>query len=891
VTYHVETVAGSSRIGDGGPAMAAQFSNIQGIAIDRLGNLYLADTDHHRIRKVSAGTVTTIAGTGVAGFSGDGGSALNAQLDFPYGLALDSASNVYVADLGNQRVRRISPDGVIVTIAGTGRKASSPDGAAPTSTSLLSPRNVAVDAAGNLYIAEFEGHRVRKLTPDGKLATVAGTGVAGWSGDGSRATAAQIDYPAGMAFDRAGALYFADSGNNAVRKVYADGTIGTVLGRNPGTALYTPLALAVDPAGTLYVGDSTFEVLAYTTAGKWINYAGIGGPGFSGDGGRAASAALNFVNDLAADLNGNLFIADGVRVRRVDPSGNIATVAGDGYLHSVGDGGPATSAELNLPSALTLDSAGSLFIADSGTERVRQVTPDGIVTTLAGTGVAAPGAADGSPAATVALNTPMGVAMDSSGNVLVADTYNHRVLLVTPARAIRAVAGTGTSGASPDGTAPLVAQLRGPRAVCADHTGSVYIVDTSNHRVLRLAPGGTLQTAAGNGSLGSAGDDGAARFAQLDTPSACATDSAGNLFIADTANHAIRKVNPAGVISTVAGVGAAGASGDEGPATSAQLASPRGVAVDDMGDIFIADTGNHRLRQVTPDGVIHTMAGTGAAGFAGDGGPAAASLLNGPQGLFLDGAGDLYFADTGNNRIRRLVPDPATPDPVIQLPAITVVNAISLLPGAVAPGEIAAIFGTGLGPDTGVTGVLDADGVLPGTLGGVEVRFEGTLAPIFYAQSGQVNVQVPYTVAGSETASVEVRYQGKLAATASVPVAPSAPAMLAMAINPDGSPNAESAPAPRSTWMTFYATGEGLTDGPNVAGIPARAPYPHPLLSIALTIAGLDAEILFAGSAPDLIGVLQINARVPGGFVPPGQTAVALTVGAATAPPVTIWLK
>jgi uncharacterized protein (TIGR03437 family) len=891
VSYHVETVAGSSRIGDGGPPLAAQFTNLQGIAFDRLGNLYISDTNNHRVRKISGGVIATIAGTGVGGFSGDGGSALSAQLNFPYGLALDSSGNVYVADLGNQRVRRITPDGTITTVAGTGRKVSSPDGAAPTDTSLLSPRNVAIDAAGNLYIAEFEGHRIRKLTPDGKLSTVTGTGVAGSSGDGSRASAAQINYPAGMAFDRAGGLYFADSGNNLVRKVYADGTIGTVLGRNPDTTLYSPIALATDLAGTLYVGDSTFVVRAYTAAGKWITYAGTGAPSFSGDGGPAASAALTSVNDLASDLNGNLFIADGVRLRRVDPLGIIATVAGDGYVHFVGDGGPATSAQLFQPSALALDLAGNLFIADSGTERVRQVLHDGTMTTLAGTGAAARGAADGSSSAGVALNTPMGVAMDSTGNVLIADTYNHRVLLVTPAHAIRSVAGTGTGGVSPEGTPPLVAQLRGPRAVCADRTGNLYIVDTSNHRVLRLSSGGTLQTAAGNGSKGSGGNGGAARFAQLNTPSACALDSAGNLFIADTANHAIRKVSPAGTISTVAGSFAPGASGDETAATLASLSSPHSVVVDDAGDIFIGDTGNHRIRQVTPDGVIHTIAGNGTPAFLGDGGPAAGASLNSPQGLFLDGAGDLYFADTGNNRIRRLVPDPAVAAPIVQLSALTVVNAISLGNGTVAPGEIAAIFGTVLGPDAGVTGALDATGMLPATLGGVEVRFDGTAAPLFYAQAGQVNVQVPYTVAGSATVAVEVRYQGKLVGSATVPVAPSAPAMLTFAINPDGSPNAQSSPAPRSGWMTFYATGEGLTDGPNLAGQPAQAPYPHPLLPIVFSIAGVDAQILFAGSAPGMIGVLQINAVVPGGFVAPGEAAVELTLGTVKAPPITIWLK
>jgi uncharacterized protein (TIGR03437 family) len=905
VTYHVETVAGSSLMGDGGPALSAQFSAIQGIAIDRLGNLYLSETLNHRVRKVTGGIVTTIVGTGVAGFSGDGKAAVDAQLNLPYGLALDSAGNLYVADFGNERVRKIAPDGTITTIAGTGQKASSPDGP-PLSTSLLSPRNVAVDTAGNLYIAEYEGHRVRRLTPGGMtLTTVAGTGEAAFFGDGGLATLAQLKYPAGMAFDRAGALYIADSGNNVVRKIVAGGVIVTVMGQPPGTmlgvppgpllgknpaSLYTPIALALDVAGTIYEGDvGSHTVGAYTPVGKWITY--VGGGGTLCAPASAACAMLKFVNDLAGDGNGNLWIADGVRVWKVDSAGTIQLVAGDGYQHALGDGGPAMAANLYQPSGVTLDGVGNLFIADTGTERVRQVAPGGTITTLAGTGVPAAGQVGGA-AANAALSGPAGVTIDAAGNVIIADTVNDRIVAVNAAHLLLAVAGTGTQGESPAGAPPLFAALVGPQAVCTDLGGNLYIADTFNHRVLKLPPGGVLQTAAGNGSAGYAGDGGVARLAQLNAPGACATDSASTLYIADTANNAIRKVTAAGMISTVAGTGGAGSAGDEGAATSAQLAAPRGVAVDDAGDIFIGDSGNNRIRMVTPDGLIHVIAGTSSAGFAGDSGPANAAQLNGPQGLFLDGAGNLYFADTNNNRIRRLVPDAPAPAPVVMpVSTVTVVNALSLLAGSVAPGEVVSIFGLGLGPDLGVTGTLDASGMLPGILAGVEVQFNGSDAPIFYAVSGQINAQVPYVVAGSDASTVAVIYQGKVVGTATVGVAPSAPGLLTVATNQDGTVNAQAAPAARGGWMTFFATGEGLTDSGDVAGVPAQAPYPHPLLAISLTIAGMNADILYAGSAPGLIGVLQINARVPGGFVPPGPAEVALTVGTVTAPAVTVWLK
>jgi uncharacterized protein (TIGR03437 family) len=488
--------------------------------------------------------------------------------------------------------------------------------------------------------------------------------------------------------------------------------------------------------------------------------------------------------------------------------------------------------------------------------------------------------------------------MDPSGNVVIADTNNHRIVAVNQAHQLLAVAGTGgTSGESPDGVPPLSpsALLNAPRGVRTDRGGNLYIADTSNHRVLHLPPGGVLHTAAGNGSIGFAGDGGEAWLAQLNAPSGSATDSAGTLFIADTGNHAIRKVTTAGgisTISTVAGTGVGGSAGDEGVATSAQLTSPGGVVVDDAGDIFIADTGNNRIRMVTPDGLIHVIAGTGFAGFSGDGGPANAAQLNGPQGLFLDGAGDLYFADTNNNRIRRLVPDAPAPAPLVKpVVLVTVVNALSLQAGSIAPGEMVSIFGTGLGPDTGVTGALDGSGTLPAALGGVVVQFNGTAAPIFYAQSGQINAQAPYEVAGSGASTVVVLYQGKVVGAATVAVAPSAPALLTLATNRDGTVNAQAAPAARDTWMTFYATGEGLTDSGNVDGAQARAPYAHPLLPISLTIAGVNADILYAGSAPGLIGVMQIDAVVPGGFVAPGEAAVVLMVGTVASPGISIWLQ
>jgi uncharacterized protein (TIGR03437 family) len=328
------------------------------------------------------------------------------------------------------------------------------------------------------------------------------------------------------------------------------------------------------------------------------------------------------------------------------------------------------------------------------------------------------------------------------------------------------------------------------------------------------------------------------------------------------------------------------------------LSEPRGVAVDGSGNLFIADTGNHRIRMVTPDGTIHTIAGTGGAGFEGDGEAAVSAQLNSPAGLAVDGSGDIYIADSGNHRVRRLTPLPAPAPPPTSstgpgtAPAVptTIQNAASQVTGAVAPGELVILTGAGLGPEAGVAGLFDSAGLVANLVAGTEVRFDGVPAPLFYTEYSQVTAQVPYTVAGNGTTHITVLYLGKTAASLDAPVADSAPGLFPLVLNQDGSTNSPDNPAPRGSTLVFSATGEGLTDGVNIAGLPAATPGPHPEQAVAITIGGAMASIAYSGSAPGEVGVLQVNAVAPDG-PPAGQAAVMLTVGTMSSLPVAVWLQ
>ena len=608
----ITTYVGHSLPENGAIATSQPIDWPASITLDGAGGFFIACHVQNKVYRVTANdTLHIVAGTGISGYSGDGSSATSAQLNGPSGLALDVLGNLYIADEHNSRIRKVTSSGIISTVAGTGISGYSGDGGPAVAAQLDGPDSVALDASGNLYIADRNNNRIRKVSPNGIIRTVAGTRARGFSGDSSPATSAQLDEPNSVTLDASGNLYIADRNNNRIRKVTPDGIISTV--------------------------------------------AGNGTRGFSGDGGRATSAQLDEPTGVAVDAAGNLFIADyfNFSIRKVTPDGIISTVAGGRTRNFSGDGGIATSAQLNGPRGVAVDAAGNLFITDVYNFSIWKVTLDGIISTVAGDGTKGY-SGDGGPATSAQLDEPTGVAVDASGNLFIADRMNHRIRKVTPGGIISTFAGTGVRGYSGDGGPATSAQLYYPDGLAVDALGNLCIGDTDNHRIRKVSLDGTISTVAGNGTAGYTGDGGSATSAQLNHPDGVAVDALGNLYIADGYNHRIRKVTPGGIISTVAGNGTGGFGGDGGPAKAASLAYPTAVAIDAFGNLFIADFGNQRIRKVTPDGIISTLAGTGIRGFSGDGGPAKAASLANPTGIAVNSLGDLFIADQNNNRIRKV---------------------------------------------------------------------------------------------------------------------------------------------------------------------------------------------------------------------------------------------
>lgn len=843
--YVIESVAGTNEVGDGGPAIEAQIAGAEGLAVDKLGNLYIADNLDHRIRRVSltSGVIETVAGNGHPDL-----------LDRPYGATF-AGETLYIADFGNGLVRAIGRDGQIRIVAGSG-SAGSHGGA--TSARLLGPRNVAADAAGNLYISDFMDHRVYKVSASGVIEIFAGTGNADFNGDGP-ATGTHLRSPAGLAVSRDGAVYIADSGNNRIRRV-AGGAVATVLGGGVGGELLSgPTGVAVDSAGFLYVADSgNRRVLRLDPSGVVTELA-------------TAETGLGSARDVAVDASGRVYVAGGRRVYRLT-GGELTAVAGCGEFAAVEEGALAVESYLHAPVGVAVDDYGAVSIAEESAYRVRKIYPDHRIRTLAGTG-AQGFSGDGGLATAARLSDPVAVVTDTLGNAWIADYAGSRVRRVRSDGLIMTVAGTGTAGFRGDGGPAELAQLNRPRGLAVDDYGALYIADSRNHRVRKVDRSGLITTVAGSGVRGYSGELGLAIRAQLDTPAAVAVGNDGSLYIAEQGNHVIRVVRPGGFVFTAAGNGVRGYSGDGGDATAARLDSPTGVAVDSSGNLYIADTGNHRIRRVALTGRIETIAGDGNPGFAGDGGSARQARLRFPTAVAVDFRGRIFVADTGNRRVRLLVGG-IPPDQIVEPEGeSTVLHSASYRAGPFAPGQLVSVFGNGIGP--------------------AQLRINGMPAPVLWAGSDQLNAQIPYGVVGLDTAVVEVWVNDRLHSSSTLQIRPAAPGLFtlsggtgqAIALNQDGSLNSPVNPAARGSVVVLYATGEGQTDPPGIEGAPAGMPLPRPVLPVEVRIGGLPAEILYAGCAPGFTGLMQINVRIPPGFIPAGNLRVELFIGGASSQP------
>jgi uncharacterized protein (TIGR03437 family) len=545
--------------------------------------------------------------------------------------------------------------------------------------------------------------------------------------------------------------------------------------------------------------------------------------------------------------------------------GIIQTLAGNGNAAFSGDGGPATVAALNLMKGLAIDGTGNLYIADTGNMRIRRVSAAGFISTVAGNGLSG-FSGDGGSSVAASMSDVTGVALDKSGNFYIADDSNRVIRKVDANGIITTIAGNGVQGFSGDGGPATSAMLGRPVALAFDAAGNLYFTDSVNQRVRKIGISGIITTIAGNGLDAYSGDGGPATSASLGTPIGIAIDAAGNVYVADGDNNRIRKITPNGIISTVAGNGGEGFSGDSGPATSAALNIPSDVSVDPSGNLYIADAGNNRVRKVDAFGTITTVAGTAENGFSGDGGPSTQAELNYPWGLTTDASGGLYIADRVNNRIRFIAGVLSAAPSLLNN---AVLNGASFAPNFdFAPGAIVSVFGSNFS-----TGTLSASTVpLPTSLAGTSVTFNGVAAPLFYVSAKQINAQAPFNMAIGPV-EIQVQRGSSVSTMTTSNAAMFSPGIFIVnqgtgqgaILHADYSMVSASAPARGGEVILIYATGLGALQIPVASGAIAPASAETNSYPI-VTFGGLSGVVTYSGLAPGFIGLYQVNAMVPAGL-------------------------
>ncbi|WP_172829291.1 NHL domain-containing protein [Mucilaginibacter mallensis] len=668
---------------------ASGFNQPNGVAIDKNGNVYVADAASNAIKQITpSGAVSIFAGGSQGSTDGKGAAA---SFYYPYSVAVNAAGDVYVADDGSNLIRKITPAGVVTTLAGSGFGYADGQGSA---ASFDSPNCVNTDAAGNIYVSDQQNNRIRKITPAGLVTTIAGNSNAGaLNGNGISAT---FNSPSGVAVDAIGNIYVADLGNSLIRKIDVQGNVTTLAGSNTisyadgiGTAagFYHPNDVQVDPNGFLLVDDygnsairkiiitgytidktlppgltfdpttgiisgtptaisssTNYTVTAYNTSGSSSTIVDIT---------VTATAPPPILNPPIISYQTPQVYAVNTTITALAPTntggavppnpyGQVTTFAGTGTVGSAD--GLGTAASFNDPRGIAVDNANNIYVADNGNNKIRKITPAGLVSTVAGSGVA--GAVNGT-GVNASFTNPTGLTVDAAGNIYVADSGNQLIRKITPNGAVTTYAGSGFVGVN-DGTASN-ASFNFPNDVIVDNAGTLYVSDYVNDEIRKVTTTGTVSTLAGTPAIGSA--DGTGSSASFYNPAGLTFDASGNIIVADADNELIRKVTPVGVVTTIAGDGTKGA--NDGTAKASNFRYPEGVTYDASGNLYIADTFNSLIRKMDPAGNVTTFAGVADVSGLKNGDRLSANF-NAPFGIVADHNGNLYISDEANFAIREI---------------------------------------------------------------------------------------------------------------------------------------------------------------------------------------------------------------------------------------------
>lgn len=635
-------------VGDGAPATNAIVNPLD-VVLDRFGNIIIADDS--RVRKIEpTGVIRTIVGTGMPGFSGDGDLATSAQISFASGVMFLASGELIIADSQNHRLRKVDSNGVITTIAGDGFGEGyywggrfQGDGGQASQASLNQPSGLASDAAGNIYVADTGNDRIRKISPEGLITTIAGGGphlecpepAMCLHGDGGLATLASLDRPRGVAVDHE-SIYIADTGHGRIRRVDNLGRISTVAGLGvtyksgiPAfiARMERPIDLSMTAKGDLFVSHGTYngELISRIDSDGFIWHVAGGGNWIGDDvpadkallssGGLFAFTTDNLVHESEVLFAEHLVYSTGY-LRKV-ASGRVTRIAGNGERTHAGDGGPAATAGFSSVWGIEIASDGSVLVADWGNGRIRKIDTRGEISTIGGDGSHFWGG-DGGPATMATIHYPHDFVFDATGSVYVSESLHVRK--IDPNGVISTVAGNGPYVYNGDNIPATQASLQGPVGLAFDSANNLYIADASGSRVRKVDPSGIITTFAGTGEAGNSGDGGPATEARL-VPWGLAIDASDNLYISDPQHNVIRRIDPSGQISTVAGTGTEDFHGDGGPPLLASFSQPRGLAFDQGGNLYVADFGNHRVRKIE-NNVVITVAGNGTNTLSGDEGPA-----------------------------------------------------------------------------------------------------------------------------------------------------------------------------------------------------------------------------------------------------------------------------